>query len=413
MPHGKQSLKSYFVQGKYIFFYNILERLTFFAFYISIARYVDKELYGLIVSVSAFTNIIASIFDLGLPFFIQRESATNSISRQTLLNILSLKIILMIFLLPLPLIYFSGDQRYFLIILLIALVNFYHPLNQILVFYLNGKDKFEINFKSVFYSRLILFTLLFFYTIYRVKIEISLLTILSILVFQSLYLSRFIRGFNLIKSSKVFDLKDAMNIVRKSLPFGLGVIFTMAYDRIDVLILNHFWGKTDVAVYSVAYSLIRHTSIFSTVILLQSYNKLSRFYLQEKRIHLNLIVKEIIVLIFVASGLVFVYLNWGDLIISIIFTKKFLVSSEYLKTISIAIPLIFLNNFTGILLNSQRLEKVTMMTTFLGLIINVSSNFILIPRLGIYGAIYSTIITEGTILFSQLFFLIKKSFEYR
>lgn len=413
MPHGKQSLKSYFVQGKYIFFYNILERLTFFAFYISIARYVDKELYGLIVSVSAFTNIIASIFDLGLPFFIQRESATNSISRQTLLNILSLKIILMIFLLPLPLIYFSGDQRYFLIILLIALVNFYHPLNQILVFYLNGKDKFEINFKSVFYSRLILFTLLFFYTIYRVKIEISLLTILSILVFQSLYLSRFIRGFNLIKSSKVFDLKDAMNIVRKSLPFGLGVIFTMAYDRIDVLILNHFWGKTDVAIYSVAYSLIRHTSIFSTVILLQSYNKLSRFYLQEKRIHLNLIVKEIIVLIFVASGLVFVYLNWGDLIISIIFTKKFLVSSEYLKTISIAIPLIFLNNFTGILLNSQRLEKVTMMTTFLGLIINVSSNFILIPRLGIYGAIYSTIITEGTILFSQLFFLIKKSFEYR
>lgn len=200
MPHGKQSLKSYFVQGKYIFFYNILERLTFFAFYISIARYVDKELYGLIVSVSAFTNIIASIFDLGLPFFIQRESATNSISRQTLLNILSLKIILMIFLLPLPLIYFSGDQRYFLIILLIALVNFYHPLNQILVFYLNGKDKFEINFKSVFYSRLILFTLLFFYTIYRVKIEISLLTILSILVFQSLYLSRFIRGFDLIKS---------------------------------------------------------------------------------------------------------------------------------------------------------------------------------------------------------------------
>lgn len=204
-----------------------------------------------------------------------------------------------------------------------------------------------------------------------------------------------------------------MNIVRKSLPFGLGVIFTMAYDRIDVLILNHFWGKTDVAVYSVAYSLIRHTSIFSTVILLQSYNKLSRFYLQEKRMHLNLIVKEIIVLIFVASGLVFVYLNWGDLIISIIFTKKFLVSSEYLKTISFAIPLIFLNNFTGILLNSQRLEKVTMMTTFLGLIINVSSNFILIPRLGIYGAIYSTIITEGTILFSQLFFLIKKSFEYR
>lgn len=162
MGFKKQEIKNYFSQDKYIFLYNIFERFTFFAFYISIARHVEKDLYGLIVSISAFTNIKASIFDLGLQFYIQRESTTNNISRKNLLNILYLKIALMVILLPLPLFYFSSNHRFLTIIVLISLINLYHPLNQILVFYLNGKDKFKINFYSVFYSRIILFTLLFF-----------------------------------------------------------------------------------------------------------------------------------------------------------------------------------------------------------------------------------------------------------
>ncbi len=402
-----KNFKLFFTHGKYIFLYNLFERLTFFAFYISIARYVEKDLYGLIVTVSAFTNIIASIFDFGLPFYIQRESAIGRLTRKSLINIFSFKVVLIIFLLPFPLFYFSGDYSYLKVIILISLVNFYHPLNQILVFYLNGKDKFEINFYAIFYSRIILFTLLFFYTIYKVKVEISLLTILMILISQSMYLSKFIKVTFPLKSSEFIDGKDVINIIKNSLPFGLGIIFTMAYDRIDVLILNHFCSKTEVAIYSVAYSLVRHTSIFSTVILLQSYNTFSRVFLKENNIKLNLIIKEAMALIFVAFGFILIYWYLGEIIIKIFFTDNFLISFNYLKVIAFAIPLIFLNNFTGILLNSQRLEKITMVTTFFGLVINIVSNFLLIPRFEIFGAVYSTIITEGTILLSQLFFLIK------
>jgi O-antigen/teichoic acid export membrane protein len=49
----------------------------------------------------------------------------------------------------------------------------------------------------------------------------------------------------------------------------------------------------------------------------------------------------------------------------------------------------------------------TMITTFAGMIINLISNLILIPRFNIYGAVYSTIITEGSILLMQVFVLIQ------
>ncbi|MCX7611494.1 MAG: polysaccharide biosynthesis C-terminal domain-containing protein, partial [Ignavibacterium sp.] len=79
----------------------------------------------------------------------------------------------------------------------------------------------------------------------------------------------------------------------------------------------------------------------------------------------------------------------------------------YLSIISIAIPFVYLNNLTGVLLNSLRMERITMLTTFLGLIVNVVLNFMLIPQLKIFGAVYSTILTEASLLIFQTIFLIK------
>lgn len=402
----KRKINSYIDQGKYIFLYNIFERLTFFAFYISIARYVDKDLYGLVVSVSAFTNILASVFDLGLPFYIQRESATGRFDEKILSKVILFKFLSLTLLLPTPLLYFLNEQR-LLLILLVSIVNFYHPLNQILVFFLNGKEKFKENFFSILYTRLILFTALFFYTIYRVRIEISLVTILLLLLVQTVYLIKKIENLNIINGISEFNFKEIIKVIKFSLPFGLGVIFTITYDRVDVLILKYFAGNIDVAIYSVAYSLYRHTSIFSTAILLQSYNKYSKFHSQGRKLNFRLVKDDFFLLVTITVVLIAVFQTLGDEIISLIYTNKFISSADYLKLISFAIPFIFLNNFTGILLNSYKLELITMFTTFLGLIINIVSNLILIPEYKILGAVYSTIVTEASIFLLQFFFLIK------
>jgi len=402
---GKR-VREYFNQGKYIFFYNIFERLTFFAFYISIARYVTKDVYGLIVSTFAFTNILASIFDLGFPFYIQRESATNRFSIQDLSIVIILKIFLIVILLPIPLIYFAGSKDYTLIILMISLVNFYQPLNQILIFYLNGRERFKENFYSIFYSRLFLFIYFVIAAILRIPVQISLMMILLALIFQTFYLMSFANVVSSIFSFKNFDFRRVLKLIKFSLPFGLGVIFAMTYDRIDVLILRYFSGDINVATYSVAYSLYRNTSIFSTALLLQSYNIFSRLFSESKELK-QTISNNIVILVILSILLITIFYLFGRPIISILFGVKFIDSFDYLKLLSLSIPLVFFNNFTGILLNSFKLERLTMITTFAGLIINLISNLILIPRFNIYGAVYSTIITEGSILMMHVFILIQ------
>ncbi|MCX8057671.1 MAG: oligosaccharide flippase family protein, partial [Ignavibacteria bacterium] len=372
----EKNFKSYFKQGKYIFLYNIFERLTFFAFYISIARYVDKEIYGILVSVSAFTNIIASIFDFGFPFYIQRESASGRFNIYSLFQVVIFKLSLIFILTPISLIYFINDSNYLVPILLISVINLYHPINQIFIFYLNGKEKFKENFYSILFTRIPLFILLVIYTINKVRLEISLITIFLILIIQSFLLLRTveIKMKDVIEAIYEFKFQSLISILKNSLPFGLGVLFVMAYDRIDVLILKYYYGNVDVAIYSVAYSLFRHTSIFSTAILFQSYNRFTNLFEQKGGINFNSIKNELKLLFTISFSLILIFNFFGDLIINLFFSKNFLVSKTYLSIISIAIPFVYLNNLTGVLLNSLRMERITMLTTFLGLIVNVVLN---------------------------------------
>ncbi len=406
MLNDENIIKNYFREGKFIFLYNVFERLTFFAFYISIAHYIDKENYGFIVSVFAFTNIFSSIFDFGLPFFIQRERALGKISEKELMHLLIFRFVMVFLLLPIPVIYFWNENNKLNTILLISLINFYNSFNQILTYYLYGEEKFKENFISLLLTRLILFPLLVIYTHNKVSENISLFTILIILVMQTFYQSRYIVLRRVLNHVQRYNLKIIYQIVKYSLPFGFGIIFTVAYDRISILILRYYTGDVEVAIFSVAYSLIRHTSIFSNAILSQVYSRYSKIFLYREINPLSL-KTESISLIVLAVSLILIFNCFGDFFIKILFSDRFLKSFNYLKSLSFAIPFIFLNNFTGVILNSIKHEFVTMITTLICLIINIMSNMILIPEIKTFGAIYSTIITESALLLLQLMYLLK------
>ncbi len=401
-------LKSIWANGKYIFLYNIFERLTFFAFYISIARYVDKELYGLIVSAFAFTNILAAFIDFGFPIYIQREAASGKLRINQLTNTISFKLLLMIFFLPVPLVYFKGDIYISLIIVLISLINFFYSILQILIFYLNGKNKFSISFYSIFYTRLILFLLLIYFTITRVEVHISLSFLFLILVFQFLYLVSKINEIKLIDLFKTFNWVVIKNLVKVSFPFALSVIFVMTFERIDILILQSLRGNHDVAVYSVASSLFRQTSVLSSIFYLQSFNFYSKMYADfDQKKFISQLKVDFLLLFSLGIFTVVFFEIFGEFLVKVLFGIKFLDSVFYLKQLSFAIPIIFLIGLNGVLLNSFRLEKINMFITFLAVLLYFIFNLIFIKYFGISGAVISLILSSILILILQVFYLIR------
>ncbi len=394
--------KRVFEKGKYIFFYNIVERFTFFIFYVSIVRYVDREVYGFVVSVFAFTNIIASFFDFGFPFYVQRESASGHFSIRELSQVILFKLSLIFIYVSIPIVYFFSEiSDNLLIILLISIINYILPINQIFVFYLNGMERFKVNFYSIFYSRLILFILLICNAWLKLDFLISLLSMLLILFIQAVYLIKSIYGNEIYTSFNKIELESIKKILKAAIPFGLGVIFVMSYDRVDVLILKYFWTNVDVAIYSVSYSLYRNTSLISGIILFQSYNYYSKEFYRGYINYGKRIKSDLIYLMVTSLSLIVIFNFIGELIIKIFFGENYIVSSRYLKILSFAIPIVFLNNLAGVLLNSIRKEKLNMQITMHGLIVNLVLNIILIPNYRILGAVVSTILTELFILSNQ------------
>ena len=398
--------KSYFASGKYIFLFNLLERITFFAFYISIARYVDKDLYGFIVTVFTFTNIVATIFDLGIPFYIQRESATNEKAKIILEYSIFIKLISIFILLPLPFAYFRSAFEYWDIILLVSLVNFFSPLNQILIFYLNGKYLFAENFFAILLARIPYFLILIIITLFQVDVRFSLMLILFSIVVQNLILTKKANYNYSILFRGNIHFKFALNLIKKSYPFGLGIIFVMIYDRIDVLLIQRLLSNESVAIYSVAYSIYRNSSILSGIFLSKFYNDCSKFFLINRKIDQETFLSTFKILLLLSMILILIFNLFGASLIKFFFTSRFIYSAQVLGIVSFALPFIFLNNLTGVTLNSIHKEKITMISTFIGMVVNISVNLYLIPKVGILGAVISTIITEWIILIIQLFAII-------
>ncbi len=388
-----------------VFLFNLIDRLTFVFLYVVLARIVDFEKYGLIVSIFAFVNLLLSIFDFGLPFYIQRESANHHDIKPTIQTALHLKILSSFIMIISLLLYSKNFDFEYILIFMIFLVNFFYALNQILIFALNGKGLFNVNLKSALITRLPLF--IFWIVVLAIFRNFQLLffSLLLIVLIQFLYLAKQLK----IYLIDIFDAISSNNIytlLKKSIPFGFTVLFVMTYDKIDVLLLQMFRSNTEVAIYSSAYALYRNSPLISGAFLIPLYTRYTINYKATKNLNISTFLKDFLIIFSLSVSLVLILKFFGELLILIFYGKKFLISTGVLLSLSFALPFLMLNNFTGVVLNSIQKEKIVMWSTFLGMVLNVSLNFILIKLYGMSGAILTTFYTEFFVFIFQFLSII-------
>ena len=404
-------IKKYFAEIRrnsfFIFLNSILDRGIFFLFYIFLAHNVSRQEYGLIASVFAFTNILQAIFDLGLPFYLQREAAVAKDFKNEMNSVILLKIISIILFIPIPLIYFmynlNTDPK---IVLIISLISFLWGVSSILNAIFYGYNRFRDSSLCLLLSRaIILFAFLINFII-----NLSPLFILIVFVISSiLHIVCFILYF---RKNKIWAFQFTVNfdlikkIIKSAFPMGLGVIFILIYDRADILILQNISGLGPVAFYSVAYSFYRSLQIFGLIFLIPKYNEFSKSYFSGKRMSLPKVKAVLITLLSSAFLIILIASVFGRDLIRIIYSPAYLYSGNIFVLLSFALPGVFMNNFTGVFLNSIRKEKIPAVTTGIGALFNIIVNILLISSIGIWGAVITTILTEYFVFLLQFLFLI-------
>tara|TARA_R110001583_G_scaffold131478_1_gene283241 strand:- start:12945 stop:14201 length:1257 start_codon:yes stop_codon:yes gene_type:complete len=223
------------------------------------------------------------------------------------------------------------------------------------------------------------------------------------------------------KFELIFDIETIKYLIKRSWPLSLSTLMVLLYMKVDMIMLNYYFDLKVVGLYSIATRLIDMLYILPTLIMTSIMPKLVMYYSQSNKDFDDIYSKLFKTMYAVSLASITLTFYFGADAISFIF------GSEYKDSASILLLLVMSSVFamSGIVSSRwfviKNLQKFTLSRTFLGLIVNVVLNFILIPKYGAIGAAFATLISQFVAsylvnFFSRqcrpLFYLQTKSFLF-
>lgn len=375
-----------------------------------LARNFTADVYGQVVTLITLSIVLVSIFDLGLPIFIQREIAVNrQIASEIYSKVFILGSLLMVvyFILgsaAVLIVYNDIPYTMFIIISLMMYVSFLVTVNNKA---LSGISEYKKQFQSFLLPRILILAV-FIPGIYLYSMSVNiLLGIMLTGIGLNLLISLLLLRKNDIRISiKYFSFSGVKKILAISLPLGIAVIFNLLYDKIDLLLISKLRGFDEAAFYSIAYGLFKSSSIAFSFLLVTGFTRIAE--LRREPAAIKAFLKEhamlVSIICIICSVILFAF---AEFIITAFYTGKFENSVNILRILSIGIIAMGLNNLTGIILNGMGYFKIVMFITLYALIMNVVLNFVLIPKYGITASAVLTVVTEFFIFALEWYYLKK------
>lgn len=196
----------------------------------------------------------------------------------------------------------------------------------------------------------------------------------------------------------------AKNLLRSSFPMMLAASIGLLYSLQDQFFIKYFLNEYELGLYAVGIKMILVFIVLPTLISNVFYPSLvSKFYHENNNAYIKQL--DSIYAVFFLLGLVmFLCLFFAsEFIISTLFSSEFTSSVEVMKVYSLLLILTFFQSINNKILILHNLERVIFKRALFALTINAVLNFFLIPRYGIIGAAYSTVISEVFVVLSYAF----------
>jgi len=375
----------------------ILQKIISFTYFTLIARALGPEDLGKYYFAISFTTIFAIFIDLGLANVLMREVAKTKDRAQNLLSsVLVIKI---------PL----ATLSLLAVVILINLMG-YSELTKHLV-YLSSICMILDSFTLTFFSTIRGFHNLLFESIAAVVFQLIVLTfgltalhlgmglrwLMGSLVaassFNFLYSSILVWGKWKIKILPRFDKAIIKLIIKIAIPFSLFAIFQKVYMYLDSVLLSILAGDKYVGLYQIAFKIIFALQFLPLAFVASLYPAFATYWVKNKQQLAITFERAINYLIIISLPIAVGIIVLADKII-LIFKSGFNESILPLQIIMAALLFIFLNYPVGSLLNACDRQKINTTNMGIALVISITMNLLLIPRLQTVGASITVVISN-------------------
>ncbi len=210
------------------------------------------------------------------------------------------------------------------------------------------------------------------------------------------------------KNNKIFNkfqFNKIKSLILKSLPVLISSLSIILYMRIDQIMINLIIGEYQLGIYSVS---VRYVEIFHFIPKIIMISLLPLLLISKKYVN-DLLKINSIIFKFSIFFTALIFLS-SDFIIPFLFGNEYSQSISTTKILSFSLLFVFFGVVNEHWYISKNLQKYYAINVLLGAILNIIFNYILINKIGIQGAAYSTILTYFFIIF--LFDFINKKTRF-
>jgi O-antigen/teichoic acid export membrane protein len=392
-----QGFRRYFANTSWMFAEQILRLIAGLLVGIWVARYLGPERFGLFSYAIAFAAIFSSIAKLGLDGIVVRDLVRTPNQRDLYLGTAFwLKLggaFVTLGAVALAIQLTSNDRTTNLYILIIASGTIFQSF-EVVDFYFQSQvlSKFVSICKL---TQLLLSSLLKLYLMFT-GAELFWFVLVSLVDQMILALSLYFayRYQKLGGFYRHFDLMTAKQLLQDSWPLIFSGLVVMIYMRIDQIMIKEMLGEKQVGLYTAAVRLsevwyfipvIVTNSLFPSIVNAKKVSE-ELYYTRLQRLY------TLMVWTAIAIALPMTFLSsW---LVTLLFGEAYRDAGPVLMIYIWAGVFVSLGVASGAWLTNQNLQNYAFYRTFLGVILNVMMNLVLIPIYGMVGSAIATVIAQ-------------------
>ena len=192
-----------------------------------------------------------------------------------------------------------------------------------------------------------------------------------------------------------FDRDAWRDIQAAALPLGFFMIALNTYTYVDTVILGLMRTDAEVGWYAAAYSLYEGLTYAPSILAAVLTPRLSALFTRDRAAHRSLLSRALVISVALAIVLGGVAAFAAAPIVALLFGGRYAPAVRPLQILAAGSVFVFATWILHAAAISTNLDRRLLLTTAIGLAANVAFNIVLIPRYGISGAAWATVVAEG------------------
>jgi PST family polysaccharide transporter len=375
---------------------------------IVVARYLGPELFGKWNYAIAFISLVSALATLGLDQIIVKHLLHEDQDEFVLLgtafclrlfgSLMSTLIVVLYFL------FFKNDIQ-LLIIATLTVLNLWFQTFDVIDLKNQSvlQSKKTVIVKNGAFIITSILRILFVYYNYSL-ISFALLALIEC-VLAAVGLIAYYGFSNLVKWS--FDFNYCRILLKQSWPLILSGIVIMMYMRLDQIMIGEILGEKSTGLYSVSTRFTELCYFIPSIFVTSFFPNLIQKFKEGRYEYYNSCLKLFKLLFGISLTIAIFFTFFGDFLISFLYGKQFFGAINTLKISIFTGIFVFWGVAAGNMLVIENLNKHNLTKSIQGLVLNITLNLVLIPKYGINGAAFATLISQFYASYLYYFFFKK------